>query len=683
MVKVFLYESEASCYEALQQHLSLFKAPAILVPNNHFLQLLTYFHPEIKTKAILTPTTLLKFFGKNVIPQELSLWLSQNPFIDISTYDFTKKQIRYYDAVEQFYTTLWNCTPVSASQKKEIDGCVFFGNFHSKIKHQIQNILQNICSNFIAIERTFHPVDHSKIDKNHLSILSVRSTALENVWIQSKQQQLQDSFCIISQEAHLWELFSEPLTKKSLAWLDWQEQTTLGTFLIFLQSGTKKEEYLAWLEDIEEAYHLSLSENFEVIYDTLIASKKMWIQKFLYYALPKQTTLGHYLSLIQEPLKQLLNVNLEEALFLCPLEITKVQFFQFLRTTLFGKSLQLRRVITWEEACYFPVVDSFIPSCKKGDKHQEQQVICWVQEALKQNKNVTICCALRDTEGNQIQPLFDDQSSNCKSDYKQIIPMLKPKESLSIPLGKNHFSCKTWERFYLCPRLTWLQTCLKTQQFFLHSPLLKAKLIGEWVHENLKFKQKPEELGQWYEHIHSFSLSRKKQLGTKTFILHHWNQQALTISLSIARACKDFLDPEWELHSEYILPKASLYSGRIDLLAIHSISKEAIIIDFKTALNYSFTPTQIEHGHGLQLLLYGRMLQPFYTGITLMVIRRDGMKLSLPLAAINKDSNAIEAWVEQVQTVGVYENLPSESSETLPLAYMNSEIKNKGGFPYK
>ena len=248
------------------------------------------------------------------------------------------------------------------------------------------------------------------------------------------------------------------------------------------------------------------------------------------------------------------------------------------------------------------------------------------------------------------------------------------KNTLHIPTELIRFSCKDWERFYLCPRKTWLEKILKTTSVSLHPIASKALFWGESIHDNLLFQQPPHDLGTWRKLIRQRSEVRWEQLcryHPKTSLLYHRHQRALEFSLKMAKACEEFLHDDWHLYSEYILPKESLYTGRIDLLAVHAKQQKVVIVDYKSGSNETFTQRTLQSGHGWQLLLYGDALQKLYPtyAVELRMILRTGKLMPLPLDKLHGELSEMNVWVETFRQSGIYENLPNEKSETLPLAF--------------
>ena len=143
----------------------------------------------------------------------------------------------------------------------------------------------------------------------------------------------------------------------------------------------------------------------------------------------------------------------------------------------------------------------------------------------------------------------------------------------------------------------------------------------------------------------------------------------------MATACEEFLHDGWKLYSEYVLPKESLYTRRIDLLAVHQGKQKIAVIDYKSGLNETLTPRALKSGHGWQLLLYRQAMQTLYPmyEVELRMILRTGEAKSLRLDEVNDAVSEMNAWISDFQQSGLYEDLPDEKAETLPLAFVGGK----------
>ena len=269
-------------------------------------------------------------------------------------------------------------------------------------------------------------------------------------------------------------------------------------------------------------------------------------------------------------------------------------------------------------------------------------------------------------------------------DEKTVLPAvqtsLQAKDILRIPKEFIRFSCKNWERFYLYPRKTWLEKILRTVSVPLYPTVSKALFFGESIHDNLIFDRQPRDLNAWRASVQQRSDARWRRLcqcngSGNISLLRQRHQRALEYSLTMAAACEDLLHDDWQLYSEYVLPKESLYTGRIDLLGVHKEQRKIVIIDYKSGLNENFTQKTLESGYGWQLLLYGQAMQTLYPmcEVELRMILRTGEAKILRLDEVGDVVSQMNAWIEAFRQSGSYEDLPEEKAETLPLAFVGGE----------
>ena len=274
------------------------------------------------------------------------------------------------------------------------------------------------------------------------------------------------------------------------------------------------------------------------------------------------------------------------------------------------------------------------------------------------------------------------EKSKKSSDADGSVPSLIPKNTLCIPKELIRFSCKNWEYFYLWPRKTWLEKILKTVPVPLYPTVSKALFLGESIHDNLTFSRQPRDLNAWEQLIRQRSDVRWQRLcqcnGSKNISLwRQRHQRALEYSLSMAGACEDLLHDGWKLYSEYVLPKESSYTGRIDLLAVHEGKQKIAVIDYKSGLNETFTPRTLKSGYGWQLLLYGQAMQTLYPTyeVELRMVLRTGEAKLLRLNEVDEAVLEMNAWISDFQQSGLYEDLPDEKAEMLPLAFVGGKTR--------
>ena len=250
--------------------------------------------------------------------------------------------------------------------------------------------------------------------------------------------------------------------------------------------------------------------------------------------------------------------------------------------------------------------------------------------------------------------------------------------SLHLPTECLDFSCKTWERFKLAPLQTFFEKILKLNSpnmFIINT--IKNKRIGELSHNWVSFEKSknPKFIETWLNAIFAnyekektflkkiYTASNKQLYSLITQTLN----KALTAAITFANACKIFLQEN--LYSEYTLQKSTKvkYAGRIDMLVKHSISN-LTVIDFKNSKNLLLTPSQLLNGYGLQLLLYGAQLKSIGAeDVTLMVLSSNGSSHSCSLNQIYDKVSTVINWVNEMYTSGIYENLPPENDNSLPI----------------
>jgi len=212
----------------------------------------------------------------------------------------------------------------------------------------------------------------------------------------------------------------------------------------------------------------------------------------------------------------------------------------------------------------------------------------------------------------------------------------------------------------------------------LHSTVSKALFLGESIHDNLIFDRQPRDLNAWRASVQQRSDARWEKLRRyhpNVSLLQQRHQRALEYSLTMAAACEEFLHDGWKLYSEYVLPKESSHTGRIDLLAVHQGKQKIVIIDYKSGLNETLTSRTLKSGYGWQLLLYGQAMQTLYPTyeVELRMILRTGEVKLLRLNEVDDVVSQMNAWIEKFRQSGLYEGLPDEKAETLPLAFVGGK----------
>ena len=679
MVKVFLCDSAEACKRRL---VSCVEADGttdavdqvvycdILVPNDNVKAYVLRFYPCLNDKNVETPTSLLKKHNLTPLPRSVaSLW---NVDSELDPVCLNEKKLLEAENI-QAWNVLANVRTFFSVKPEELKGIakrlVVFGFFEASVCRQILNRIAPAYEECFVIKMAPTAPLKSPADSS-ITTVPFANTSLQYLWLE-RQLRKQPSTVISLQNT-----LPSFLTRKSFdfvgsAWLDWQAYATVGYFCIYLEALGQRDTS-KFLEDLRKAQEACLSEDFLKVRQKLLETGKSWIEPFQCLLGEQPLPIGQWLQLVKVQNPPFEMPPLDLVIYTCPILYKRLAFFSFLRRYLTEGSE--KPFLTFDQAVYFPwkghllILDGF-----QTTPEQDRHVLDWLSR-MSTTCNITLCCPLQDVKNNRLVPLLPILP---QAQPLQITSTLSEKTSLQLPPKRLHFACKTWERFYICPRRTWLINVLKTQPQALNNSFFKAKILGEWVHGNLQFKKKPATLLFWKEKIVETSSQRWKELQTChneiPYFLEQWHLSAQQMSLQMAQACETFLNSEWELYSEWPLPETAPIQGRIDLLAVHAITREAVIVDYKTAKNYDFKLTNIKRGQGLQLLLYGQQIQTIFQKITLMVILPDGSSGSLDLSVALEQAVDVQAWMQTIQTTGTYEPLPKESLETLPLYYCNKE----------
>jgi hypothetical protein len=639
--------------------------------------------------------------------------------------------------------TFWN---FDLEVKIPFDRCILFGSFSKKQQQYLASALK--CREFFIFKRTFSK-SAPKDEGTNLHVHRYETVAAGYAWIERMKVQHPKVCGILLPTAEpLMTLFREPSPKQALAWLDWQEEGTVGSFLAYAQRTVDFKTLQTWQHDCDEAFRDCLTENFDVLREHLLREEKAWIEPFECCDWSASDTVGNYTTLLQNihPPSEFLNLSILQT---CPLVVTKRAFFAYLRRLLQYHSGFEIDVLRWDEAAFLPIKDGFIPQAVSTGGETDANVSAWMSEVVSRGGSLHLGAPLRDRNGEPLQPLLEESTSSefigtedgrigskelstgtgTDSHFAQTVETTadnrtyitvsnalsiaasaceqrpeanilrfpkyirneeavpcavrtntQAKNTLRIPTELIRFSCKNWERFYLCPRKTWLEKILRTISVPLYPTVSKALFLGESIHDNLIFSHQPRDWNTWRASIQQRSDARWQRFcrcnGSKNMsLLRQRHQRALEYSLTMAAACEEFLHDGWKLYSEYVLPKESLYTGRIDLLAVHQGKQKIAVIDYKSGLNETLTPRALKSGHGWQLLLYRQAMQTLYPmyEVELRMILRTGEAKSLRLDEVNDAVSEMNAWISDFQQSGLYEDLPDEKAETLPLAFVGGK----------
>ena len=745
-VHVLSATSAEESFEQLKTCINKARSYGIVVPQVHFLEQFLRFYPKFPREWLYTPSSFLKACGLEPVPSEIVLLSEKfSEFDDPSLLEFKDETFKAW--LKQQSYALWN---FDLEAKPSFERCILFGSFSRKRQQCLASALK--CREFFILQRTFRQTEGNTPPKVHL--YTYRSIADGYAWVERMKTQFPNTCGVLLPTAEpLITLFRKPSPKRALAWTDWQEEGTVGSFLAYAQTQTDPETFRTWQRDCDEAFRDCLTENFDVLRERLMQEEKTWIEPFECCDWPASDTIGNYITLLQNahPPSEFTNLSILQT---CPFVVTKRAFFAYLRRFLQYRLGFETDVLRWDEAVFLPVKEGFVPQAVSTDVAHDAAILSWMTEIVSRGDSLHLGVPLRDRNGEPLQPLTEQQSpsefigtenllsegrigskelstwvgshseqtsgvmtdnrmyitvsnalsvaastyeqrpkanilrfpnfekSKKSSDADGSVPSLIPKNTLCIPKELIRFSCKNWEYFYLWPRKTWLEKILKTVPVPLYPTVSKALFLGESIHDNLTFSRQPRDLNAWEQLIRQRSDVRWQRLcqcnGSKNISLwRQRHQRALEYSLSMAGACEDLLHDGWKLYSEYVLPKESSYTGRIDLLAVHREKQKIAVIDYKSGLNETLTPRTLKNGYGWQLLLYGQALQTLYPTyeVELRMVLRTGEAKLLRLNEVDEAVLEMNAWISDFQQSGLYEDLPDEKAEMLPLAFVGGKTR--------
>lgn len=673
MVKVFLCETAKDCFSRLQALVREIEDVCVLFPSAHFYDQFTCFYPRIDPHLLFTPSKLLYGLNEESYTEEIAcLFNEYDGSIDPNLFLLDaeiRENLSNFKGIGFFSENF-----LKADHRFPYKNCILYGPFPKNLQTALIGKLKKIFSSIFIIKRGFNK-DLLPLPET-LKSYHVETITEEKLWIEKRlQQNTKIPFTAYCTNEFI-PLFEEKYDAVTLNWLAWQELGNLGSFLIYLRIIVQDDAlFKAYKKDLDEAYAQCLVEGFNALKSYLLEHDKLWIKDFTLWEFPQEANVSQYIQIFQQTeFVSIFSKKNYAYLANCLFPYTKNQFFAYLRKTFkIYRKIPRVNLLQWEEAIYFPIKNCyFVHALSEGGDDKKQ--LSWLSEIANEGGIVEVCSPLMDEKGMPQKTLLE---ANVNEGYLYAFSHEKsiPSKVLALPKERIKFSCKAWERFYLCPRRTWLDVILKADPMAIDNHCLKAKIFGEWVHDNLQFSLSPKSLQAWQANITKNATGRweklTKQLNHKLpYVFNQWHLRALELSHKMAYACEDLFKEGWQLFSEYALPKNIEYNGRIDLLAIKG--KQAIIIDYKTAAHYLFTKQQIRRGHGLQLLLYGRSLHKFYENITLRVIDKNGNNLTLNLSDISESVKDLELWIKNLTVTGLYEPLPEERENTLPLCWQKN-----------
>ena len=641
----------------------------ILCPNQAFIDKLVAFYPHLAEQNLRTVCQILCELGCAPVTDEIAniaptLNPFRNPLLRWMDYVETLSETEQ-SAIKTWLKDVGGVTldALPQTSAKFCETCIFFGPFDSKCLNELQGYLKPFFGDFFAVGRTF--LKNFDLQWRQIKGYGVRNIQQEREYIRNVHDK--NTNFIACHPENWFEVFPLKTDPRYLRWIDYQEEGTLGYFLPYLYASIEdKKTRNDVIKKLQDAQRCCLREDLLSLESWLSQQNEGEILPLMYLDWPSEDPLGNFV--------RLLNGcgcawTLHKALETCPIKFTRRQFFAYLRRNV--KRYKLEHLIPWEEALYLPIKSGCFLHGISENFDSDIQRLSWFKEIENRGGTLIVIIPERDEKNMSYTPLIPVVAKS--EEVKQKLEALNFPKEFALPKNRIKFSCKNWERFRLSPIRTWLDAILKVKKFDLIQPNVQARICGEWVHENLEFTAQPKNLEAWQASIRE-KAERRWQILSIIFAeklpiqLQQWHIRTYRLSLQMAQACSDLLDGSWTLQSEYVLPKTAENSGRIDLLATRS--KEAVIVDFKTAVDYTFTAKKLNKGHGLQLLLYGKALETYFDHIQLRVINGNCSNFTLNLHEITSEVHTIEAWLEAIKRTGTYVDLPEEKRESLPLCWL-------------
>lgn len=640
----------------------------ILCPSEAFIERLLTFCPHLPTANLTTLSQLEQELGNGFVPTEIvHIFSDHNPFCDpiIALIDYLKTLAESEQKLVCDWLKcekIWTSELATGATLPIFKTCIFFGNFSPKTWNALAQRLKPFFENFVAIKRSFKPF--RDVPLNSIKVHLVRNIQQEREYVRNAYHG--STNVIACHPENRLELFPSKHEVHRLQWIDYQERATLGYLLPYLYTSICDEKARGTsIKALLDAQKYSGREDLVSLKNWLSLQNETEKLPFTLLDWPMEGSLGDFVRLLNTSDS---SWNLPTFLESCPIKFTRRQFFAYLRKNV--KHYELEPLIPWEDALYLPIKNGcFLRGVSEAPEFDTQR-LSWFQEIEHRGGSLTVVIPELDEKGIPYTPLIPITE---RAEVLEMLPAEAQKNSTFVlPPERLKLSCKNWERFRVSPIRTWLDAILKVKKFDLIQPNTRARICGEWVHENLEFETQPKNLKDWQASIENKAQKRwqkleeifDKKVPTRLQQWHDWTQH---LSLRMAQACSDLLDGSWTLQSEYVLPKNAGHSGRIDLLATRA--EEAVIVDFKTADDYAFTADKLNQGHGLQLLLYGRALEPYYKNILLRVVNGKCNNLVLDLNKITPNVQTIETWLKTIKTIGTYADIPEESQDALPLCW--------------
>ena len=670
MVKVFLEESAETFIERLREWVQKYPNACIICPTERFIKNFVKYYPDFSEKRLLTPTVFFKTVGITPITTELAaLYPGFDPdddplncffkwFEKIPQAEQITEKIQLTDAGVEVFREHQNLLSTDIG-----DLAIVVGEYPSLLLKYLQKFFRTC----MVLRRIF------KSKNRPVTLPDANVHCLENLQEERLVCQclLENHAAVITPREDMFAILNQTdYLHTYLYWLDWQEFGRFDHFLLFLREKIELQAYGDYEKQIYEAQRKCLSENFLILKQYLLEQGQFWIAPFMQLDFPGQTTLKGFLEILSQDNNRVTDVFLKPELKNCSKILTRRQFFIFLRKIINLKTHRVSEILPFNQAVYFPVKCVHFVHAVVDDARKAEQFLSWLKEVESRGGEIYLYYPAVNEKGIKENPLL--AANEPQKALLQPCPNVKSSAArLILPACALKFSCKGWERYCLAPRKTWLDNVLRIKKIDAQMLNNKARICGEWVHENLQFYEQPLTLAAWKQSVKAraserWAVLKKIFQGQVPFLIQQWHDKALGISQCMVDACQDLFQTKSCLYSEYVLPMGE-YRGRIDLLAV--VGQHATIIDFKTANHYAFTIAQMKKGYGLQLFLYGQALRSKFDTIDLRVVDKNGNNRVLAFDKVDEEMDDIKTWLGQLKCSGCYDNIPQERPESLPIAW--------------
>ncbi len=720
MVKVFLFESARLGLEFAKNQLNTRKAHKIawIFPTQQDVAIFTEL--VAKAKECVCTFTPSQFFNKilntsaldvKCLPPPYAAFLSDEQYLDdplchIDNFfqqQSTEVQTKLKAWLRQSNWTIPSLMGQSTPHLTlDFEKIILYGHFYGKLHNFFLSLLDTLP---IPCEWIGFSLNQSYILQQFKDVQLIRSPQLElasaktvckfaNVHEEIRWVQMQtDAVCILPSQ--LMPLVSPPTSVASAlnkAWIEWINQASVEAFFDYVTllrnyNYIEKELYTTIHRDLINTAHNCIHYRYEILQKYLRDQRCSWIDKFILPKLAEEGSFDDFLSLIDKALKNHLSlirdpITLHKTGY--PLPLTREQFLSRLKAYLnHDQCIYPSHYVKLETAVSFPF-NRYIFSCANYESWGNQTN--FLREVVKNleehGEKIFVTYSETSSEGNAAAAPLWEANDTASVEERQTLENITvhphlSRDRLELDPQCIQLSCKAWERLKLAPWQTWLENILNIFPLTdFRSICNKKKILGEWVHQCLQFDKVPSDwpalirknLGQ--QSLALKNLYKDENVQQPCFI-HQWLDQATFMCTHIAQQC-EYLFNHTQLHTEWPLPKVSgILSGRIDLLvqAEPQASHSVTIVDYKTANNYLFTPSQIKQGKGLQLFLYGQQIQKLGAeDIALTVVTPTRIQTQDYHQLLQKLDGTL-AWMEQVKTNGRSLVELKEDLSRLPISF--------------